>query len=161
MPIRLATTLDHAAIAALVIAFRNHLQRTAPSDQALSRSVERLLASGDAEFCLFEADVEGAADGARRVLGYVLLRFRESMWASGTEATLEDLFVDPAARQGGVGRQLVQFAVQRARDRTCTTLCLDTNENNIASQRIYQAIGFSAFSPRWQGQQIFYRLGLG
>jgi ribosomal protein S18 acetylase RimI-like enzyme len=152
MTIRIATGGDAAGITELAIAFRNHLQRESPSDADFIDSVGRLLGSPDAEFFLVGAD--------GRPVGYVLQRYRHSMWASGTEATIEDLFVDPGSRKGGLGKELIQFAVDRARARGCRTICLDTNENNAASQRIYQGLGFSAFSKRWQGNQVFYRLGL-
>jgi ribosomal protein S18 acetylase RimI-like enzyme len=147
-----ATPDDAACIAALALAFRDHLQRTEPDEAALSASVQRLLASPDAEFCLCLLD--GVA------VGYVLLRFRHSMWASGTDATLEDLFVHPSARQGGLGRALVGMALQRAQARGCVSIALDTNEHNEASQRIYRSLGFQSHSPRWGGNQLFYRLKL-
>lgn len=152
MTIRLASPADAPAIAALAAAFRDHLQRTAPTDAQFLSSIEGLLAGGDAEFLLLE---EGG-----RPAGYVLLRFRHSMWASGAEATLEDLFVHPGLRGRGFGRDLATFAVRRAEDRGCATICLDTNEHNAASQAIYRTLGFEAFSRRWNGNQVFYRLAL-
>jgi GNAT superfamily N-acetyltransferase len=152
MEIRIATLEDRQAIADLASAFRNHLQRTEPTDGQFLQSVTQLLKADDAEFCL--ALEEGIP------VGYVLQRFRYSMWAAGTEATIEDLFVEPAFRGKGAGRQLIEFALDRARVLACATVCLDTNENNVASTRIYTQLGFSAVSKRWEGRQIFYRLKL-
>jgi GNAT superfamily N-acetyltransferase len=152
MPIRLATPADASALTALAGAFRDHLERKAPSDAQFLESIGRLLAEGDAEFLL--ATEEGEP------VGYVLLRYRHSMWASGLEATLEDLFVDPALRGRGVGGRLVQSALARAEEKGCVTACLDTNEHNAASNRIYSELGFSAHSKRWNGRQIFHRRAL-
>lgn len=152
MNLRVATSADAAGIAELAIGFRKHLQRSAPSDEQFRAGIGRLLASEDAQFCV--CDVDG------RTVAYVLQRFRYSMWVAGLEATIEDLFVDPACRGSGIGGQLVAYALDRARARGCSTACLDTNEHNTASQRIYQALGFSAFSPRWNGNQVFYRARL-
>jgi len=151
MNIRPATPADAPALAALASAFRDHLQRPVPTDAQFLASIEGLLAGGDAEFLLLE---EGAP------AGYVLLRFRHSMWASGMEATLEDLFVHPERRGRGFGRDLVAAALQRARERGCATICLDTNEHNAPSQAIYRSFGFSAFSRRWNGNQVFHRRAL-
>jgi GNAT superfamily N-acetyltransferase len=82
------------------------------------------------------------------------------MWVSGLEATLEDLVVDPAMRGRGVGGRLVRFALDRAAEKGCVTACLDTNEHNAASTRIYTELGFSAHSKRWGGSQVFYRVAL-
>jgi GNAT superfamily N-acetyltransferase len=152
MDIRLATLEDRRAIAGLASAFRNHLQRTEPSDDRLLQGITHLLEADDAEFCVA---LEGSVP-----LGYGLLRFRFSMWADGLEATLEDLFVEPAFRGQSTGRRLVEFALTRARARGCVTVCLDTNEHNAASTRIYTQLGFNAVSPRWGGRQIFFRRSL-
>ena len=152
MDIRLATAADTDAIAGMAIGFRDHLERTAPTDAQFRASVAHLLASGDAEFYL--------AVSESGPVGYVLQRFRFSMWVAGEEATIEDLFVAPGQRRGGAGRTLIQFALDRAKARNCRSVCLDTNENNAASTRIYAQLGFNAFSQRWGGRQVFYRLAL-
>ena len=129
--------LDH--LVGMAIAFRNHLERGAPTDEQFRDSISRLLASDDAEFCLALAD--------QQPIGYVLQRFRFSMWAGGLEATLEDLFIAPAQRQKGIGKQLIEFAVARAQTKGCLSVCLDTNENNVASTKIYTDLGFNALDP--------------
>jgi len=134
----------------MAIAFRNHLERAFPSDVQFQENIARLIVEPDAEFFLATRDGVPA--------GYVLQRYRHSMWAAGTEASIEDLFVDPERRKGGVGRELIRFALDRAAQRGCATVCLDTNENNAASTRIYTELGFNAFSKRWNGRQIFFRL---
>jgi len=150
MEIRRAAKADIPSITALAAGFRDHLGRSGPSDAQFAESIARLLDSEDAEFCLGQA---GPVP-----VGYVLLRYRHSMWAGGTEATLEDLYVDPAARRAGAGRALVEAALAMARERSCTSVCLDTNENNAASTAIYAKLGFDAFSKRWNGRQVFFRL---
>lgn len=152
MDIRIATPGDARRIASMAIAFRNHLERAVPTEAQFHESVGRLLEAPDAEFYIAES-------GAGPV-GYVLQRFRYSMWAAGQEAAIEDLFVLPEIRKGGVGGSLIRFALQRAKDRSCASVCLDTNENNAASTRIYTQLGFCAFSKRWNGRQVFFRLNL-
>ena len=152
MPYRTAEDADAPTLVALALAFRNHLERDRPSLAQLAAGVSQLLAAPDAEFTLALQDGEA--------VGYTLLRFRPSMWAGGLEATLEDLFVRPDHRGHGLGRGLVGFALARARDRCCVTICLDTNEHNEASTRIYRSFGFDAHSRRWGGRQMFYRRAL-
>lgn len=152
MEVRIATPQDTQSLVAMAASFRNHLERQIPTDAQFEASIRRLLTSEDAEFSI-AMDEGGSA-------GYVLLRFRYSMWTSGLEATLEDLFVEPRARRGGVGEQLVRFALRRARERGCVSICLDTNEKNAASTRIYERLGFQSLSRRWNGRQVFYRLSL-
>jgi ribosomal protein S18 acetylase RimI-like enzyme len=149
MTFRPAESADAPALVALALAFRDHLERDRPTSAQLEAGVGQLLAAPDAEFALVLQDGEA--------VGYTLLRFRRSMWSWGMEATLEDLFVRPERRGHGLGRGLVGCALERARNRGCVTICLDSNENNEASSRIYRSLGFDAHSRHWGGRQIFYR----
>jgi ribosomal protein S18 acetylase RimI-like enzyme len=83
------------------------------------------------------------------------------MWANGMEARIEDLFVSPNGRQKGNGKALVDFAIKMAEEKNCASICLDTNENNKASTRIYTQLGFNSKSKNWNnGKQIFFRRSL-
>jgi GNAT superfamily N-acetyltransferase len=152
MNIYAATTEDAAALVAMAVAFRNHLERDTPTEAQFERSVAELLDSPDARFFV-AANHEGP-------VGYVLLRYRYSMWVCGVEATIEDLFVDPSARKNGAGKALIEEALQAAADHGCLSVCLDTNEFNVASTRIYTQLGFNAMSKRWNGRQVFFRKSL-
>ena len=152
MLIETAQIGDAQALCNLAVQFRNHLQKSMPLDNALLSGIQRLLNAQDSEFLVYR--MHGS------VVGYVLLRFRYSMWIDGLEATLEDLFVDMAHRKSGAGKALVQHAVEAAKKRQCKSICLDTNEKNTASNKIYAGLGFNAFSQRWQGNQMFFRLYL-
>lgn len=152
MQVRVATRDHESSIVAMAVAFRNHLERSTPTDSQFRSSVQTLLASPDAQFFVAMAE--------NQTVGYVLQRYRHSMWATGTEATIEDLFVDPAVRKRGTGKALIQFALTQAAALGCTTCCLDTNEFNLASTKIYTDLGFNAVSKRWNGRQIFFRKSL-
>lgn len=149
MNIDIATTKDAAALVTMAVTFRNHLERGTPTQAQFEQSIAVLLNSPDARF-LIAANDEGP-------MGYVLLRFRYSMWVGGAEATIEDLFVDPTHRKSGVGRALIEAALQAATAHGCLSVCLDTNEFNVASTTIYTQLGFNAVSKRWNGRQVFYR----
>lgn len=136
----------------MAVAFRNHLERDTPTQLDFEHSVTRLLHSPDALFLV--------ATGEEGPVGYVLLRFRYSMWVCGLEATIEDLFVDPSARKQGVGKALIEGALDAAIAQGCLSVCLDTNEFNIASTAIYTQLGFNAISKRWNGRQVFFRKSL-
>lgn len=152
MQIRIATPKDECHIVALAVSFRNHLEREEPSEAKLTESVRTLLSSQDAEFFVVSTELS--------IVGYTLQRYRHSMWTSGLEATIEDLFVNPVARKRGFGRNLIEFALARAIHLGCTSVCLDTNEFNVASTKIYTDLGFESFSKRWNGRQVFFRKSL-
>lgn len=153
--VHVAKSADAERVAYLVGAFRDHLRAPAPTDVQLGVLVPRLLAEPSLEFAYAERDAEP--------VGYTQTRFYTSLWASGTEALLEDLFVLAPARGSGVGRKLLRHALERARERGARLLGLTTNERNRAAQSLYRAEGLRPQSARiWEnGREIRWVVELG
>jgi len=145
--IRLATSDDAADVARLLIDFRDWQGREEPSDSSVEASVRRLLDDPNAEYLL-------AGDPATGVLQ---LRFRHAVWTGTDDAHLEDLFVSADARGSGLGRELVEAAFERARERGCARMLLDTNESNEAALRLYQSMGFRSGTGAPGGRDVFMR----
>jgi GNAT superfamily N-acetyltransferase len=138
LEIRPAGPDDAVALTGLIGGFRDHLRARSPSDADVARALPRALASPAVEFAC--AWLDG------RAAGFTQLHFFPSVWAGGTEARLEDLFVAPDARRRGVGRALLHHALARARDRGAARLTLNTNERNEPAQALYRAEGFRMVS---------------
>ena len=128
---------EAAAVAALLVEFRDHLGFDRPSDNAFLASVERLIEDPATEY-LLGAPREGAP-----AVGVVQLRYRWSVWRAAEDCELEDLFVSAQARRGGVGRALLAAAIGRARERGVRRIALDTAERNEAAVALYRSFGFS------------------
>lgn len=109
-----------------------------PSDASIERSIRRLLADERTEFLLAETGGEPA--------GVCQLRYRYGLWLESEDCELEDLYVRERARSGGLGRELVEAAIERARARGCGRIQLDTNEGNAAARALYESLGFSAWA---------------
>ena len=152
--VRLAQPHEATAVARLMLAFRDHLGLDAPSDDEMRAGVERLLADADTEFLL------AAAGDGDAPAGVAQLRFRYGVWRAGGDCLLEDLFVDEAARGAGLGRALVEAALDRARARGCRRVELDANERNDAALRLYGSFGFSATANQYGGRDLYLRLHL-
>jgi GNAT superfamily N-acetyltransferase len=118
--------------------FRDWQGRDAPAHADLRRGVDRLIADPATEYLL------GASDAGRRPEGVCQLRFRYGLWHSAEDCWLEDLFVTDSARDRGVGRALVEAAIDRARGRGCRRVDLDAASDNQAALALYGRLGFSA-----------------
>jgi ribosomal protein S18 acetylase RimI-like enzyme len=128
---------EAAAVAALLVEFRNHLGFDWPSDNAFLASVERLIEDPATEYLL------GAPRESAPAVGVVQLRYRWSVWRAAEDCELEDLFVSAQARRGGVGRALLAAAIERARERGVRRIALDTAERNEAAVALYRSFGFN------------------
>ncbi|MDX6698133.1 MAG: hypothetical protein QOE65_1530 [Solirubrobacteraceae bacterium] len=126
-------------VARLLVEFRDHYGRDWPSANSILASVERLMETVDTEFLL------GSPDDDAPPRGVAQLRFRHSVWMAAPDCWLEDLYVSPAARRAGLGRALVDLAVERARERGARRIELDVTEDNRAALALYRDAGFDEF----------------
>jgi ribosomal protein S18 acetylase RimI-like enzyme len=136
----LAQPADAGDVARLLGAFRDWMEESAPDDDSIAASVAHLIVDPHTEFLL------GAlADGAPAA-GVCQLRYRHSVWTASPDCWLEDLYVDGAARRGGLGGSLVLAAVERAQAHGARRIELDTNADNHGAIALYESLGFSASS---------------
>lgn len=131
-----ASASEAEIVARLMVEFRNHLGKREPADESFRTSVERLISDPDTEFWL------AATDGGEAA-AICQLRFRHSVWTGVEDCWLEDLFVRADSRGEGLGRALAQRAIERARERGCARVELDTNEDNHTARGLYESLGFS------------------
>ena len=134
----------------LATLFRDELERTKPSEEELRDSIRALLVDGGAEFFVALGDAGDCE-------GFIQQRYRYSMWVSGLEACIEDLYVVPASRGWGVASRLVEYAIARAQAKNCRSIALDTNELNEPAILLYTRLGFSCESSRFTGgKQLWF-----
>jgi ribosomal protein S18 acetylase RimI-like enzyme len=133
--------LDEAeTVASLLVAFRNHMGKDWPSDNAFLAVVEKLMEDQRTEFLL------GAPHADAPPSGVVQLRYRLSVWTASDDCWLEDLYVREDARGSGLGRALVERAAARASERGCRRLELDVAIDNAVARRLYDGAGFGTKS---------------
>ena len=80
-----------------------------------------------------------AADGATLV-GIVHWIFHRSCWTIGDYCYLQDLFVAPGLRGGGVGRKLIEHVYGVAQARDCSRVIWLTQETNTEAMKLYDRI---------------------
>jgi ribosomal protein S18 acetylase RimI-like enzyme len=145
--IRLATEEDAVEVARLMIGFRDWWQRDEPDDAAFEAGVRRLLGDPNTDYLL-------AGDPA---VGVCQLRYRYAVWTESEDCHLEDIFIEEEARGAGVGRELVEAAFERARERGCARMELDVNEANPEALRLYRSMGFEDWSDPPGGRNLLMR----
>ena len=75
-------------------------------------------------------------------LGFTQLYPIYSSISAGPAWVLNDLFVAPGARKGGVGRALLERARAHGMETGARWLSLSTGRTNVTAQRLYETLGW-------------------
>ena len=128
------------AVSNLLIAFRDWMSESLPTDEAMAAAVVALIEDPATVYLL------GSVAPGERACGVCQLRFRHSVWTGAPDCWLEDLYVEEQARGRGLGTALVTLACERASVRGARRIELDTNEDNRGAIALYESLGFSSAS---------------
>jgi len=131
--VRLAYCDDAAVIGRLLYDFNREFDEPTPAPPALAERMRQLLDGGDTLVVL-------AGDGPD---GLAVLRFRPAIWSAGLESYLAELYVAPARRGRGLGRQLMEAALREAGNRGADSMDIGVDEPDLAARRLYESLGFS------------------
>jgi ribosomal protein S18 acetylase RimI-like enzyme len=130
--VRRAELEDAEAIGQLLHAFNREFDEPTPDPPALASRVRQLLAGGETTVLLAGAGPDGLA----------VLRFRLSIWSPGLECYLAELYVVPSRRGQGLGRALMEEAIELARREGANEMLLGTSEDDVAARALYESLGF-------------------
>lgn len=144
--VREAREGDLGAVARLLYDFNREFDDPSPLPAQLAVRVRELLAGGDT--CVVVAGDDP--------VGLALMRFRLSLWGPGLECYLAELYVAPALRGQGIGRALMEAAMDLARARGSDHMDLGTAETDVAARHLYESLGFDNHEGRPGGPVNFY-----
>lgn len=74
------------------------------------------------------------------LVGIVHYLAHSDTWDPRPRCYLQDLFVDPSVRGGGVGRLLIEAVVERARQEGWSGVYWHTAEDNHVARRLYDMV---------------------
>ena len=109
--------------------------RALPLDEAQER-FDRLRRYPD--YHLYVAQLRGRTVGT-----FALLIMEKLLHLGAPAAIVDDVIVDTDCRGQGIGRQMMQFAMQLARKKGCYKLALSTNVKRTAAHHFYESLGFA------------------
>jgi ribosomal protein S18 acetylase RimI-like enzyme len=69
---------------------------------------------------------------------------------------LAELYVEPERRGHGLGRALMQTAIEIARAEGATYMDLGTSEDDVAARALYESLGFSNREGRPDGPVNYF-----
>jgi GNAT superfamily N-acetyltransferase len=82
-----------------------------------------------------------ARDDADATVGFATIFWSWSTLGASRIGVMNDLFVTPAARGGGIARALIAACRERCRQRGASTLTWQTAPDNALARALYEGIG--------------------
>lgn len=146
LAVRRADAADAEAVGQLLHDFNREFDEPTPTPAQLANRVRHLLDIGDTMILLAEPGPAGLA----------VLRFRASIWSEGLECYLAELYVVPIRRSHGIGRALLESALQYAKDHGADYMDLGTSDDDVAARALYESLGFSNREGRPDGPITYF-----
>lgn len=131
--VRAAVAADAAVVARLLHDFNVEFEEPTPPVGVLATRMSRLMSGPETLVLLGGSGPDGLA----------VLRFRPAIWSEGLECYLAELYVTPPMRGQGLGRALMEAALQTARDRGADTMDIGVDEPDLPARRLYESLGFT------------------
>lgn len=144
--IRRATSTDAVDIGLLLHDFNTEFDEPTASAAVLAERAGGFIEDGTLIFLL-------AGEGPD---GIVQMRYLRTMWDQGLSTYLEELYVVPALRGQGIGRALLEAAMETARAAGATHMDLNTGETDAAARALYESVGFTNREGKADGPSMLY-----
>ncbi len=144
--IRRAGAGDAANVARLLHDFNSEYEDYTPGVPALTERLGELLGEGAITVLL-------AGDPP---VGFALFRMRPSLWAKAGDTYLEELYVVPERRRQGIGRALLNAAIDAAREAGANHFELTTGETDTEARALYESRGFTNHEGSPEGPRMLY-----
>jgi ribosomal protein S18 acetylase RimI-like enzyme len=131
--VRRAEAGDADAIGRLLHDFNTEFDEPVPDPPAIAERIREVIASGETIVLLGGSGPDALA----------ILRFRPSLYSEALECYLAELYVVPDRRGQGLGRAVMETAIEVAREQGANYMDLGTSEDDVAARALYESLGFN------------------
>jgi len=144
--VRLATIEDAGTAARLLHDFSTEFDEEIDNAEVLERRYREQLT--DDRFAVLIG-----GDGPD---GFAQLRLKDQIYSDSPTAYLEELYVCPRERGEGLGRALLEAAIEEARRLGADHMDLGTSEDDTAARGLYESMGFTNREGKPNGPSMLY-----
>ena len=144
--VRVGVVADAAPVAVLLDAFNREFDTPSPGPAVIAARLEAMLARDDVVLLLAGAPP----------VAFALMTLRPVVWDAGPVTFLDELYVRPGLRGQGIGGELLERALDLARERGTETFEINVDEGDTDARRFYAAHGFSDLEPDTGERALYY-----
>ena len=146
MPVRRSGADDAADVARLLHAFQAEFDEFTPGEEVLAVRARELIESEEIFVVL----------GGEGPDGFALVTIRNQILTGEPDAYLQELYVAPAHRGRGLGRAILDGAMDLARKQGATHFDLTTSEGDTEALGLYASSGFTNREGGPDGPRMLY-----
>jgi GNAT superfamily N-acetyltransferase len=132
--LRTLAAQDHARWQTLWDAYTRFYERE-PDPAITAHLWQRIHAAQPGVFAI--AAVQTTANGQEHIVGIAHYLPHENTSQLTPVCYLQDLYVDPAARAGGVGKQIIDWLITECKAQNWSALYWNTRETNYRARALY------------------------
>ena len=143
---RLATVDDAEEVARLLHDFNTEYDTPSPGAAVLAPRLRSLLASRGTFAML----------AGTPAVGVGLVTLRTNVWYDGLVALLDELYVVPEHRSGGIGTAMIDLLLRTARERGVDLVEINVDAPDVDAQRFYERHGFHGVDPDTGDRAYYY-----
>jgi GNAT superfamily N-acetyltransferase len=148
---RVAAPAEAFIVAGLLDSFNREYGTPTPGVDILATRLSRLLAGGDVVALL----------SGEPAVAVAVLTLRPNVWYDGPVALLDELYVVPELRGGGLGAALLAAAEVVTRRRGGQLLEINVDGEDTAARRFYERHGYANTEPDQDQPMLYYYRELG
>ena len=145
--VRRASTADADVVGRLLFDFNTEFETATPSAEEFAERFRDLLGRDDVVVLLSEDEA---------ATGFAFLTLRPTPYFEGPLAQLEELYVVPDLRDGGIGTALLTAAVELVRGRGGAEMHINVDEVDTDTRRFYERHGFVNIEPGTDYRMLCY-----
>lgn len=144
--------VEEAAVAAqLLHDFNREYDEPSPGVPALTENLREAI--GEQTFTVLFGEEPG---GTENPAGISVSTLHPSIWSRAPECYLAELYVKPPLRGRGIGRALLEAAIEEARRAGAGTISLNTGETDTEARGLYESHGFTNNEGGRDGPRMLY-----
>lgn len=143
--IQVAGRADAAVVGRLLAQFNAEFDTPSPTAEQFTDRFAALLTRRDVLVLLSTSDETSSVtgDAVSGATGFAFITLRPTPYYDGPLAQLEELYVVPSLRDGGIGTRLLHAALEAVQARGAGEMHINVDEVDTDTRRFYERHGFT------------------